>query len=108
MKKRIFFVISPLVLFLVFILSTDPRKISLIAVLVPFIFLGIAFYNLLMIGLDKLTKVKRLRLLSLVGTIILMNFILLSSIGQLTIQDTILALLITLVGGFYLYKFQIS
>jgi hypothetical protein len=83
----------------------------LVALLAPFALLGIIFYNILTLVIERLFgvgKVRKMRLFSLVGTVILVNFALLSSIGQLTVQDTVLAVLITAVGGFYLYKFQIS
>lgn len=109
-KRTIAIALSTVLLF-AFTLSTDPHKISLISVLIPFILLGIIFYNTITLGAEKLFGVRkagRLRLFSLVGTVVLVNFALLSSIGQLTAQDTLLTALITIVGGFYLYKFRIN
>jgi hypothetical protein len=93
-------------------LLTDPKEVSLGIVLVPFILLGIIFYNLLTLSVErffkKLSRTRKIKLFGIVGTIILVNFVLLSSVGQLTPQDTILSVLITVVGGFYLYKFQLG
>jgi len=111
-SKRVITVVVATILFFTFILLTNPREISLAAILVPFALLGVIFYNILIFIIErffkKSAKKKKIKILGLVGTIILVNFTLLSSIGQLTPQDTILAILITVLGGFYLYKFQIS
>lgn len=98
--------------FLIFASLTNPQEVSLVIILVPFILLGIVFYNILMLIMEKFfrksSRKRKVRLFSVVTTVILVNFALLSSIGQLTPQDTLLAALITIVGGFYLYKFQIG
>ena len=111
-SKRVATIIVSLFLFFLFILFTNPQEVSLAIILVPFILLGIVFYNLLTLFIERFFKKRqragKLRLFGLIGTLILVNFTLLSSIGQFTPQDTILAILITIVGGFYLYKFQIT
>lgn len=111
-SRKITTIVVALVLFFAFILFTNPLEISLIAILIPFVLLGVIFYNVLTLIIEgffkELAKKRKARIFALVGTVILVNFALLSSIGQLTIQDTVLAVLITIVGGFYLYKFQIS
>lgn len=110
--KRITVIIFSALSFLVFVSLTNPQEVSLVVILVPFILLGIIFYNILMLIIERLfgetSRARKIKLFSVVGTVILVNFALLSSIGQLTPQDTILAALITIVGGFYLYKFQIG
>jgi len=111
LSKRILITVACVTGFLIFISSTNPHEITLLAILFPFILIGIAFYNLITIVFERLfapAKKNKLRIYSLIGTVMLVNFALLSSIGQLTVQDSILALLITAVGGAYLYKFQIS
>lgn len=112
MKSRLVAIVLSISLFFAFILLTDPQEINLIAILVPFVLLGVALYNLITIitGLFFRSSAKnnKMRLFVLVSTVILVNFVLLSSIGQLTLQDTVLTALITIVGGFYLYKFQIN
>lgn len=112
MRSRLITIVMSLLLFFVFISLTNPQEINLLAILIPFILLGVALYNLITVTvkvfLRKATKKNKLRLFALVGTAILVNFVLLSSIGQLTLQDTVLTVLITVVGGFYLYKFQIN
>ncbi len=110
--KRIAVTLISVFLFLIFLLFTNPNEVSLAVILIPFVLIGVIIYNVLTLVIEgffkRSTKKKKVKLFALVGTVILINFTLLSSIGQLTPQDTILAILITLIGGFYLYKFQIT
>ena len=110
--KRIAVIIVSVFLFVFFLLFTNPKEVSLAVILAPFVLLGVIIYNILTLAIESFfkrsTKKKKVKLFALVGTVVLINFALLSSIGQLTPQDTVLAMLITLIGGFYLYKFQIT
>ncbi len=112
LSKKMTAIIVSLLLFSLFISFTNPNQVNLGVILIPFVLLGVIFYILLNLLLEKFFKNtyrrKKIKLFSLIGALLIVNFMLLSSIGQLTPQDTILTVLITVIASFYLYKFQLD
>lgn len=90
---------------------TNPYEVNLAVLLVPFAILWILLYQMFRSVLSLLYKNSlhqyKIKIVSLIGSLLIVNFALLSSVGQLTLQDGVIVLLITVIGGFYLYKFQI-
>lgn len=113
-KSKTVLIFILLISLIVFVSLTNPNDVSLLVILVPFALLGLIIYNVLTLVIGRLytpTKVKnnyKVKLFSFLGAVIVINFALLSSIGQLTVQDGAIAFLITIIGGFYLYRFQIK
>ena len=111
MKSKLLFTLLLLVIMAVFLAATNPNEISLLAILVPFVILGLIIYQLIMallvIFYDGKSKNNKPKIISVVLSFVIVNFALLSSIGQLTLQDGLIAILIVVIGAFYLYKLQV-
>lgn len=110
-KRPIQILLLILILF-VFLLTTDPNKISLPLVLIPYILASIIIYRLsaLILGRIYADSVNRpkIKLYSLLIAIISINFALLKSIGQLTVQDGLISLSIIIVASLYINKFSFN
>jgi hypothetical protein len=91
---------------------TDPDKIPLYLVLIPYILGALISYRALLILLSLVfnssVKNSKLRMYSLLTTAILINFALLKSIGQITVQDTLISLAIMVVSVIYISKFSFN
>lgn len=98
-----------LILFLVF---TDPNRISLPLILVPYLLASLIIYrsvNLILFGLFAGTaKKSKIRLYSLIITAVTVNFALLKSIGQITVQDFLISGAIVVVSVIYISRFSLS
>lgn len=99
-------------LLLVFLLFTDPNKISLPFIVVPYILGALIVYRILFLLLVLIfkhaIKEAKLKLYSLIATTILVNFALLKSIGQITIQDALISGAIMIISIVYINKFSLS
>lgn len=102
------FIAVALILFLMF---TNPESISLPLILVPYLLMAVLVYRLFSFGLNIWfvgTKNKRkIRLYSIVLTVVVINFALLKSIGQLTVQDGLISAAIIVVSAIYISKFSL-
>lgn len=112
MNKKILLLISMIVCLAVFMLLTNPNEIPLGFLLVPFLIISIivflaANYLINLLRNDKKTKKKTI-VFSAALSVIIMNFLVLRSVGQLTLQDGLISVLITIILGFYIGKLQIG
>lgn len=96
----------------IFLISTNPGSISLPLVLVPYALAALLLYELFLLifavwfrgGGNK----RKIKLYSIILTVVIINFALLKSIGQLTIQDGIISVAIIVVSAIYISKFSLQ
>ncbi|HEX5456588.1 MAG TPA: hypothetical protein VFW77_04455 [Candidatus Saccharimonadales bacterium] len=95
-----------------FLLLTDPNKISLLFVLVPYVLAGVIMYLVLSLVLQALLngliEFSKVRLYALIITVLSINFALIKSIGQLTFQDGVISLAIMIVSVIYISRFSLA
>lgn len=111
MHRKILILAILAVLFLVFLTATNPSQSSLAVLLIPFIFIGLFIFIIIKLVLDFLNRGKNSRkdfIFSLALSIIVVNFLILNSVRQLSIQDGIISVTITIVLAVYLSKFQLN
>ena len=91
----------------IFLLSTNPERLNLIFLIVPYILLFVTLFSiahmLLRIFAKEISKVKR-RTMSAIFGFLPTLLLLLSSIGQLTVRDTALVLGLLTVVLLYLKR----
>lgn len=99
---------SPLILLTVFILMTDPYKLPLPLLLMPFMLLGFGFFILMkeLINLTPISRRKGKFIAAAVTTIILLG-VLLQSIRQLSIKDFLILLVLLAGTTFYMRRIDI-
>jgi len=106
--KRLVWLATPVVIGIVFILLTDPYKLPLVFLLIPFLLLAIGLYQILNASLRRLHVSKaKARFVSIVVTSLILLVALLQSIHQLSIKDFLIlgALLLGMV--FYLRRMEL-
>jgi hypothetical protein len=98
----------PLLAGIVFILMTDPYKLPLVLLLIPFALLAFGLYHSLAIILGKcgLSR-QKCRLLAIVITSLILLLALLQSIHQLSIKDFLIASALMLGIIFYLRRMNL-
>jgi hypothetical protein len=109
---RIIIIIFFTAMLALFLAVTSPNEIPGSLLLVPFGLIAAIFFNLLML----MTHIFRIlssnkgkqRGLATLFSVVLTNFLVLQSIGDLTAQDIFLISLITLIVVLYVAKFHIS
>jgi len=109
---RIAIVILSALLILCFLALTNPQTLPISYLLIPFALAAVFFYQiftvfmvLFRIGTADGTKQ---RLAAVLFSILATNFLILQSIGRLTVQDIILAAGISVIVSVYVSKFQLS
>lgn len=102
-QKKIWIALSGAVLLCLFVVSTDPRKLSASLLLVPPVLLFVILFGFALAVLSAFTEVPKVkqRLVSGVLASAPVLLLLLASLGQLTGKDSFLSLLF--VGGLAVY-----
>lgn len=99
-------------IFGLFLLFTDPNKISLPLILIPYLLAALIIYRVLSFGLKTLLgsslSSSKLKLYSLILTAVVINFALLKSIGQITLQDGLISAAIVIVSVIYISRFSLD
>lgn len=99
-------------IFVLFILFTNPSRISLPLILIPYLLAALIIYRLFLIGINGIfgrsLSISKLKLYSLITTAVIVNFALLKSIGQITVQDGLISVAIIIVSIVYISKFSLS
>jgi hypothetical protein len=110
--RKILKILSLTSVLILFLIMTDPKNISLLFVLVPYILAGLIMYLvislLLQVLLNGLIAAPKLKLYALIITVLTINFALIKSIGQLTFQDGAISLAIMIVSVIYISKFSLA
>lgn len=111
LKRRLIITLLTFGLLLVFLMSTDPTKIKVGWLIVPFILLFITLFYGARLILDWLNyatsnRKKQLGIASLIA-IAPTAILLLDSINQLTLRDSLLVIFVAAVSVFYVTKFQL-
>jgi hypothetical protein len=95
-----------------FLSFSNPSSIPLPLLLVPYLLSGLIIYEIVYLVLDRLVgfpKSKhKLNLYALLITVLFTNFMLLKSIGQLTVQDALISLAIIVVSTVYIGRFSLG
>lgn len=91
---------------IIFLLITNPTKLPVIMLIIPFGLLAAAVYASCKAILIKYSRDtgNRIRNLSIAGTSIIIIGLALQSLGQLTVRDVIVAGLAVAVGYFYINR----
>lgn len=110
-RKNLLILTSSLIVLGAFMMLTNPDQVPLYLLLIPFILIFFIIFVVTRVflvfffgGKGNLT---RFNLLAMVISIVLVNFILLRSVDQLTIQDAVLSTAVTLILGVYINKFRL-
>lgn len=110
-KRPVQILLLTLLLF-IFLVTTDPNKISLPLILIPYVLASIIIYRLSVLILGRVyarsANRAKIKLYSLLIAAVSINFALLKSIGQLTVQDGLISLAIIIIAGLYINKFSFS
>jgi hypothetical protein len=97
---------------IVFLGLTNPANLSIGLLLIPFLLFGLFIYFLtnffLAVFRFSYNDTKRQKAIGLLISLLFTNFAVLQSIGDITIQDIVLAGTITTVVIVYISKFQFS
>lgn len=111
-KKHLIQSLLIALLLMLFLMLTNPNEVSLPLILVPYILASLLFYRLfsIILGIWFGTRADRrkIKIYSIVLTVVIINFALLKSIGQLTIQDGLISVAIIVISAIYISKFSIS
>lgn len=94
-----------------FLLSTNPDNTPLYFLLVPFLIITFMIYIFTQFLINFFLEEKntaKTKIFSAVLAIIVVNFLLLRSIDQLTFQDGLISVAITIMLAFYISKFQLK
>ena len=97
---------------LVFLMFTNPKDVPLPFILVPFVFFGVVVFLLVRVLLNIFLsgdeKYAKKNLYGAILAVIIVNFALLRSIGQLTFRDGVISVLFTIVVVIYISKLRIK
>src|SRR5215207_8629297 len=100
--KRILALIAPFALFVLFLLTTDPYKLPLVLIIIPFLLLGAGLYRLSIFACRKIgISTTKSRVVASIITALILLLALLQSIHQLSIKDFLI--LAALLVGLTLY-----
>lgn len=95
-----------------FIGLTSPDDLSVGLLLIPFVLFGsfIYFLTIFFLAVFRYSQddIKRQKAVGLLIALLFTNFAVLQSIGDITVQDILLAISITVVVIIYITKFQFS
>lgn len=109
--KKIIHVFILAVLMFLFMMLTDPGGIPIPFLLIPYLLLAFIFYNLASLGMEIIFRGangSKIRLYSIVIAAVFINFALLKSINQLTVQDAAISMAIVVVSAVYISKFSLD
>jgi len=109
MNKKIILLIILSACLLGYMVLTNPADIPLGLLLVPFLLILFVVFILanLLIGLLRGNN-KKTTFYAAVLAIIIVNFLILRSVGQFTFQDGLISIAITGILAFYISKFKIK
>ena len=111
-KKHLIQTVIIVIALILFLVSTNPDSISLPLILVPYLLAALLAYRLfsLVLGVffGKRGNRRKLRLYSIILTVVVINFALLKSIGQLTFQDGLISVAIIVDSAVYISKFSLQ
>ena len=99
---------------LIFLMSTDPTKLSLPLLLIPFIWIGLCLYVLIKHVLGHISgrfrRISKNRKTSIAFTLaaVPVCMLLLRSIGQLTIRDVLILAGLIAIGTFYVGRVRLA
>ncbi len=109
-KKSVIQILIVVAVLVGFLCLTDPNNIALPMVVVPYLLIGLLLYKLFILALHLVSRgrigERKIKLYSIVFSVIAINFALLKSIGQLTVQDSIISVAIILIASLYISKFS--
>jgi hypothetical protein len=93
----------------IFLLSTNPEHLPLLLLWVPFLLLGAVLYISARIlgGRHGHLHGRRLTSISIIAAVLPVLLLILSSIDQLTLRDTVIAVALILAGIFYLQRLDL-
>lgn len=96
-------------LLLTFLFTTDPSKLALVWLLVPFVLLfislfGTIFYSLLFFPKTKQLSFRKRTLLATAGAILPVLLLILKSINQLTVRDSLILSVFILSTALYISR----
>lgn len=105
--KRLALLFSPLVGLVLFLLVTDPFKLPLALLTVPFVLFGIGAYQITKLLFSRMPlSAKKTRFIAVSVTAILLLVLTLQSIRQLSIKDSLI--LVALLAGVTFYMKRID
>lgn len=96
----------------IFLAVTNPNNVPLMLLLVPYVLFGLIAYRLFNFFLAMFfagqIKTTKLKIYSLILTVLTVNFTLLQSLGQITVQDWLISAAIMAVSVMYISKFSLG
>lgn len=105
--SRVIILSLPLALLLVFVILTDPRRLPLPLLVMPFILLFAFIYKLIKSVLlygTELERSKSWTIVAAVGALVPTFLLMFQSIHQLTVRDVLVVISLGLVTAFYVAK----
>lgn len=112
MHPKIKTLVQTLILILcliVFLILTNPSEIPLPLILIPYLLFATISYKIASLLLGVLFSggnISKVKLYSVIIAVVLTNFALLKSIGQLTFQDAAISAAIVMVSAVYINRFS--
>lgn len=108
---RLYRIILLLVLDGLFFGLTNPNKVASVFLILGFVLLGLTFYAVLEVGIDLLIsigiKLKSSRRMAIFGSVVLTSLFVMQSLGQLSVKDFYVILLIAIVAYVYTAKVRV-
>lgn len=108
--KRFFLVLILLALFILFMALYSPSNLNLGLLLVPFLLMGVIIYNLMILLMDIFRLARRSserrQAFAVVCSVIVVNFVILQSIGRITLADVAIIIIITSIVVFYVTRLR--
>lgn len=112
LKRKILVILIALSTLLAFMALTSPKDIPLYLVLIPFALIAVICFFLidliLYIFRPGLERSRKSKLIAVAISVSFVNFLLLRSINQLSIQDILISASITIILFIYIVKFQLN
>ncbi len=107
-SKKLVLLFWPPLIFSIFILMTDPYRLPLPLLLIPFLLIGISCYCFIKEFLRMAPiSVRKRKFIAVVLTIIILLGVLLQSIRQLSIKDFLILLALLIGVAFYMRRMDV-
>lgn len=106
--KKLALLFMPFLALAVFILVTDPHKLPLLLLLVPFVLLGAGCYFVVreFLGMTPISRRKGSFMAGILASIVLLG-VLLQSIRQLSVKDFLILIALLVGTTFYMRRIDI-
>jgi hypothetical protein len=106
-KKIVYLCTTPLLL-LTFMFLTDPYKLPLVLIIVPFLLLSVTVYQFASVGLQPLPAgTTKKRYLSIILSALIVLVVVLQSLHQLSIKDFLILAALLAGIAFYVQKIDL-